>query len=76
MRYILILSLLVISGCASKANYFNNSDKILISKANTGVCKDYNYDCVVMSNGTLRDLSTINPSIKLIYVETITDQPK
>lgn len=65
MRYLLFA--LLLTSC-STTHYFSDSEKVLADKAGQGICKNYKYDCVVLSQGSLRDLTTINYSSKLIEI--------
>lgn len=50
----------LLSGCArAKPYYFNDSDKIYTNSAKTGVCSGVEFDCVVMSQGKYRELTTV-----------------
>jgi hypothetical protein len=65
-----LFSLVILSGCATgRTHYFNESDKVIAGTAKEGVCSGVAFDCVVMSQGTFRDLTTVNTSVKPIYVE-------
>jgi hypothetical protein len=66
-----LLPILLLSSCAlGKPYYYNDSQKILSNKAHKGNCADMSYDCVTMSAGVFRDLTSLNPSIKTV---TVTD---
>ena len=72
VMWIILLSpiILLLSSCKSVPHYYNSDDKILVDKAGKGVCANFSYDCVVVSQGTFRNLTTLNPTIKTI---TVTD---
>jgi len=62
MRYLLLL-LIFCAGCITtkpQVVYFNDSEKIESAKAGESFCKDLGYDCVRMSKGQFRNLTTIN----------------
>jgi len=61
----LLLSTLILSSCASvKPIYFNDGDKLYTDVARTGVCSGVDFDCVVMSQGMYRTITTVNPVAK------------
>ena len=72
MKTIQILSLgllLTLTACSHVVTrYFNDSDKVVAGTAGKGPCAVVGYDCVVMSKGTFRMLTTVNPTVKVIYV--------
>ena len=59
---LLVFLPLILSGCVTvKPYYFNNSDKVYTDKARAGACASVDFDCVVMSQGKFRQITTANP---------------
>jgi len=58
-----LLSLLLSSlACQhAKPYYFNDSERVYSDKAKTGVCSQVDFDCVCMSQGNYRKITTVNP---------------
>lgn len=70
IRILSLASLLTLTACSHVVTrYFNDSDKVVSASAGKGPCSVVGYDCVVMSKGTFRTLTTANPTVKVIYVE-------
>jgi len=73
MKMIRILSLallLTLVGCSHVVTrYFNDSDRVVAGNAGVGPCASVGYDCVVMSKGTFRTLTSVNQTVKVIYVD-------
>ena len=64
-----LASLLTLTACSHVVTrYFNDSDRVIAGSAGKGPCSVVGYDCVVMSKGTFRTLTTVNPTVKVIYV--------
>jgi hypothetical protein len=58
----LLLLPILLSACAhAKPYYFNDSEKVYSDKAKTGVCEKVDFDCVCMSQGLYRKITTVNP---------------
>lgn len=49
--------LIGLSSCVRKGIVLESSDLIYKDKAGIGICKDTAFDCVVMSQGKLRELT-------------------
>ena len=63
-----LASLLTLTACSHVVTrYFNDSDRVIAGTAGKGPCAVVGYDCVVMSKGTFRTLTTVNPTVKVIY---------
>lgn len=65
--------LILLGSCATAKNtYFNDSDRIQSAKAGEGFCKDLGYDCVRMSKGNFRTITSLDPTtgkaFKLVIV--------
>jgi hypothetical protein len=57
-------------GCATtKPTFFNESEKIYADDAGQGVCANVTFDCVVMGQGNFRTITSVNPTVQVVYVE-------
>ena len=66
----LLFALILLSGCAhAKPYFFNDSDKVITDDAGKGVCAQNGYPCVNISQGLYRTITTVNPTVKIIYVK-------
>ena len=51
---------MTLSGCVTRRTvYYNDSDKIYTDFKGKGVCEKVEFDCVVMSQGKYRTLTTV-----------------
>ena len=79
IRILSLALLMTLIGCSHVVvKYYNDSDKVIAGSAAQGVCAAVGYDCVVMSKGTFRAITTVNSTIKTIYVvdEKTIEKPK
>lgn len=71
MRAATLIMTLMLAGCATpKApTFFNESQRVYADVAGKGVCSSVGFDCVVMGQGNFRTITSVNPTVQVVYVE-------